>query len=125
MTAELPAFRSRVFLCGADMQPSRIRARWPEARFVAMARADGVIAAGLGLGWYGLGPDVWGILVETGEEQRGTMLPLRLADSTSVTAMTDGDPAGFGSVAEALAQARYWELPTDYRDRLEQSATSV
>ncbi len=123
MTDTQPAFRSRVFLCGADMQPSRIRARWPAARFVAIARADGVIAAGLGLGWYGLGPDVWGILVETGEFQRGTMLPLRLVDGTSVTAMTDGDRAGFGTAAEALAQARYWELPADYRDRLEQAIT--
>lgn len=120
MSTDLPAFRRRVFLCGADMQPGRIRARWPEARFVAIARADGVVAAGLGLGWYGLGPDVWGIVVETGEIQRGTMLPLRLADGTHVTAMTDGDPAGFGSPTEALAQARYWELPADYRDRLEQ-----
>ncbi len=53
------------------------------------------------------------------------MLPLRLIDGTSVTAMTDGDPAGFGSVTEALAQARYWELPANYRDRLEQAATSA
>lgn len=124
MTADVPAFRTRVFLCGADMQPSRIRARWPESRFVAIARADGVISAGLGLGWYGLGPDVWGIIVETGEVQRGSMLPLRLADGTSVTAMTDGDAAGFGSLAEALAQARYWELPAAYRDRLEQAISA-
>ena len=106
------------------MQPSRIRARWPNARFVAMARADGVIAAGLGLGWYGLGPDVWGILVETGEYQRGSMLPLWLADGTSVTAMVVDGPAGFGSPAEALAQANYWELPAAYRERLEQKASS-
>lgn len=119
MTANVPAFRSRVFLCGADMQPSRIRARWPEARFVALAKADGVIAMGLGLGWYGLGPEVWGILVETGEPQVGTMLPLSLADGTSVTAMVSGDPSAFGTVAEALAQARYWELPAAYRDQLE------
>ena len=124
MTADVPAFRFRVFLCGADMQPSRIRARWPQARFVSIARADGVLAAGLGLGWYGLGPEIWGIVVETGEPQRGAMLPLWLADGTSVTAMAVDGPEAFGSVAEALAQARYWELPADYRDRLELAARS-
>lgn len=119
MSVELSAFRSRVFLCGADMQPSRIRARWPEARFVAMARADGVIAAGLGLGWYELGPEVWGIIVEAGEPQEGTMLPVWLRDGSAVTAMVVGDRAEFGTVGEALAQARYWELPAAYRDQLE------
>jgi hypothetical protein len=124
MTVDVPAFRSRVFLCGADMQPSRIRARWSQARFMSIARADGVLAAGLGLGWYGLGPEMWGIIVETGEPQRGAMLPLWLPDGTSVTAMAVDGPEAFGSLAEALAQARYWELPADYRDRLELAAGS-
>ena len=119
MTADVPAFRSRVFLWGADMQPSRIRARWPRARFVSLARADGVIAAGVGLGWYGLGPEVWGIIVETGEPQEGAMVPLWLRDGSTATAMAVGDRAEFGTVDEALAQARYWELPAAYRERLE------
>jgi len=119
MTGDVPAFRSKVFLCGADMQPSRIRARWPRARFVSLARADGVIAAGMGLGWYGLGPEVWGIVVETGELQEGWMLPLWLRDGSEATAMVVGDRAAFGTVSEALAQALYWELPAAYRERLQ------
>lgn len=124
-TAANPAFRSRVFLCGADMQPSRIREVWPTSRFISIAKADGVISMGMGLGWYALGPDVWGIMVETGEVQKGTMLPLTLPDGSDVTAMMLGDPTAFGTLSEALAQARYWELPAEYRDRLEVAANKV
>ena len=125
MTDEVPTFRSQVFLWGADMQPSRIRARWPQARFVSLARADGVIAAGVGLGWYELGPEVWGIVVETGEPQEGAMLPLWLPDGSAMTAMVVGDRSAFGTLPEALAQAHYWELPAAYRERLQEAIITL
>lgn len=124
-SSDIPAFRTRVFLAGASMRPSAIRARWPHARLVSIARADGVIAMGLGLGGYELGPELWGIVVETGEVQRGTMLPLWLPDGSSITAMSPGGPEEFGTVADALAQARYWELPASYRERLEAVAAAL
>ena len=39
-----PPFKSRVFLCGADMHPTAIRRRWPEARFLAIGWVDGINA---------------------------------------------------------------------------------
>lgn len=113
------AFRSRVFLAGADMNPVSIRQRWPDSRFVAIARADGVLAAGVGLGWYGLGPDIWGVVVETGEDQRGTFVPVSHRDGTNGTAMIVGSAETFGTLPEVLAQAHYWELPAAYRESLQ------
>lgn len=118
MTDPFP-FRSRVFLCGADMRPSAIRRRWPAARFVALARAGGFLTRGIGLPSDAFGPEVWGIVVETGERQRGTPLPVTLRDGTETTAMIVGDPSEIGSPDEILAQARYWELPEAYRERIE------
>lgn len=118
MSDALP-FRSRVFLCGANMRPGAIRARWPAARFVALAQAGGFLTQWIGLPADAFGPNVWGIVVETGEWQRGTILPLTLRDGTESTAMVVGDPAEVGTPAEILAQARYWELPEAYRDRIE------
>lgn len=113
------AFRSRVFLAGADMNPVSIRQRWPDARFVGIARADGVLAAGVGLGWYGLGPDIWGVVVETGEEQRGTFVPVSFRDGTAATAMIVGGAENMGTLPDVLAQAHYWELPATYRETLQ------
>jgi hypothetical protein len=101
------------------MNPVTIRQRWPEARFVGIARADGVLAAGMGLGWYGLGPDIWGIVVETGAEQQGTMVPVTLRDGTNGTAVIVGGVEQVGTLPDVLAQAHYWELPAVYREQLQ------
>jgi len=114
-----PAFRRRVFLYGANMNPQWIRQRWPAGRFVAIARAGGFLTRGAGLPANAFGPDLWGIVVDTGEEQRGMPVPLTLRDGTEATAMLAGDPADLGTLAEVLAEARYWELPAAYRDRIE------
>lgn len=120
MTDSSPApFRSRAFLCGKDMQPSAIRARWPEARFVALARTSGWLTRGLGLPINAFGPEIWGIVVDTGEVQDGTFLPVTLRDGTETTAMAVGDPSDTGTPEEMLAGARYWELPEAYRERIE------
>ncbi len=101
------------------MDPITIRQRWPEARFAGIAKADGIITGALGLPSYAFGPDVWGIVVDTGSEQSGAMIPLTLRDGTSTTAMGTADAARFGTLKDALAQALYWELPAAYREQLQ------
>ncbi|MBA2470576.1 MAG: hypothetical protein H0V37_14315 [Chloroflexia bacterium] len=118
-TPVAPAFKSRVFLWGADMNPTAIRARWPRSRFVAIACATGILSRSAGLRPNAFGPEIWGIMVETGEDQRGTLVPLTLAHGASATAMVVDAPGGFGTPAGILAEARYWELPQAYRDRIE------
>jgi hypothetical protein len=118
-TETSPAFRRQVFLCGADMDPISIRQRWPEARFTGIARVDGIITGALGLPPYAFGPDVWGIVVDTGAEQPGAMIPLTLRDGSSATAMGTADASRFGTLKDALAQALYWELPAAYREQLQ------
>ncbi len=120
MTADAtPAYRNHVFLCGANMNPVSIRARWLDSRFVAIARANGVLTEGIGLPRNAFGPDLWGIMVDTGELQRGVYLPITLRDGTGTTAMLVDEASAVGSPAEILAQARYWELPEGYRDQVE------
>jgi len=118
-TPASPAFTSRLFLWGADMNPSAIRSRWQGSRFIAIARASGLLTRGVGLPPDAFGPELWGIIVETGTEQRGMPLPLTLSDGTSTTAMLAGAPADLGELTEILAEANYWELPQAYRDRIQ------
>lgn len=118
-TPAVPPFKSRVFLWGADMNPGTIRSRWATSRFVAIARAPGLLTRGSGLPAEAFGPEIWGIVVETGIEQQGTPLPLTLADGTPGTAMLAGEPGSLGTPLEILAEANYWELPQAYRDRIQ------
>lgn len=110
-----------LFLHGAEMQPERVRAAWPEARFVARGRFQprplGALSPPVGAQY-----ETWGIIVEapdgsmTGEE-RGVLTD----DGRTITAIApppdDADPAA------VLAAARYWELSPPYVRRLAQLAT--
>ncbi|MDQ3653561.1 MAG: hypothetical protein M3457_00595 [Chloroflexota bacterium] len=118
-TPAAPAFKSRVFLWGADMNPTTIRSRWPNGRFVAIARAAGRLTRTAGMPKEAFGPEIWGIIVETRVEQQGTPLPLTLPDGVSATAMLAGEPGSLGTPADILAEANYWELPQTYRDRIQ------
>lgn len=118
-THAAPAFKSRVFLWGADMNPTTIRSRWPGGRFVTVARATGHLTRGAGMAANAFGPEIWGVVVETGEEQQGVPLPLTLPDGASATAMLTDDSGSLGAPAEILAEANYWELPQAYRDRIQ------
>jgi hypothetical protein len=117
-TLAVPGFKTRIFLFRSDMNPTIVLTRWPCSRFIAVAHADGMITQGMGLGAYAFGRDVWGIIVETGAEQRGAAVPLTLRDGSPSTAMLVAGPSDGASVAKTLVEANYWELPQAYRDRI-------
>jgi len=101
-----------LFLSGAEMAPERVRATWPEARFVARARLEPQA---------GDEAETWGILITTPEEQPAGNLRQAAADdgrtfSVSVPPADDADPLA------VLAAARYWELPPAYVRRLADAA---
>ena len=96
------------FLCGADMEPSAVRAANPGGRFVARAclpPADGTPPEG-----------VWGILIEVpgevGAGDAGPALRVTADDGRAFTASRAATPGG--DPAALLAAARYWELPPAY-----------
>lgn len=92
------------FLCGADMDPTALRAARPGATFLARARLAGTAE-----------PGVWGLLIETPLSETDEALPLRpvLADDgRAFEARADEVP--LGDPAAVLAAARYWELPPAY-----------
>jgi hypothetical protein len=120
-----PSFTRVAFLCGEDMHPSAIRQRWPGARFLGIGWVNGVLSSGIGLEPDALGPRIWGILVDTGAPLEGMFVPVTRRDGTPATAVVSGEPAVVGSLAGMLAQARYWELPRDYRDRVEAAASEA
>jgi hypothetical protein len=108
-----------LFLSGAEMEPTAIRTAYPEARFVARARiaADGAaVSPAFAAEVEG---EVWGILVQ---------VPGSIPATASREAFTDdgrpfpaalvGEALVGGEPGEALAAARYWELPPAYVARL-------
>jgi hypothetical protein len=109
------------FFCGADMDPRAIRARdgFATARFVAIGAtgaAPDVMPHALGDG------DIWGIVIRASEHASLADTPrvsVTLRDGATVHAALLTTPDTAGSAAEILAQARYWELPAPYRNRLE------
>jgi hypothetical protein len=109
-----------LFLQGAEMMPERVRAAWPEARFVARARLQprprGPVAAPAGARY-----ETWGIVVAAPDapfpgEARGALTDDGRALAVVVPPADDADPAA------VLAAARYWELPPDYVRRLARAA---
>jgi hypothetical protein len=105
-----------LFLSGAEMQPERVRAAWPEARFVARGRLQprplGAVVVPAGARY-----ETWGILIETPDapvagDARGAVADDGRTFAVTVTAPDDADPAA------VLAAAQYWELPPPYVRRL-------
>jgi hypothetical protein len=101
-----------LFLSGAEMQPERVQATWPEARFVARGRLQprpvGAVAPPTGTRY-----ETWGIVIDTPEALVTGDARSAVSDDGRVFAVTipppdDADPAA------VLAAARYWELPPPY-----------
>ncbi len=85
---------------------------------------NGILSRGIGLAPNALGSHIWGILVDTGEPLDGMYVPVTQRDGAEATAVLTGDGSSIGSLGGMLAQARYWELPRDYRDRIETAIAS-
>ena len=111
-----------MFLSGAEMQPERVRAAWPGARFVARARLQprphGAVPPPRGTRY-----ETWGILIETPDSAPHGEGRTAVADdgrniAAIVPAPDDSDPAA------VLAAARYWELPPEYVRRLARAASA-
>jgi hypothetical protein len=114
-----------LFLSGADMDPTSVRASLPGAHFLARARvsadtneiadpfASHLVADGSPA-------EVWGILIAqpgendaTGESRQATTDDGRLFDVT-----LSGRQLASGKPDEVVSAARYWELPPRYVGRL-------
>lgn len=111
-----------MFLSGAEMEPERVRAAWPGARFVARARLQprprGAVPPPRGTRY-----ETWGILIDTPTHAQNGETRTAVADdgrifAAIVPAPDDADPAA------VLAAARYWELPPDYVRRLARAASA-
>ncbi len=111
-----------VFLSGAEMQPERVRATWPEARFMARGRLEprpiGAVVAPIGAQY-----ETWGIIVEIPPsavegEERGAISDDGRPFTVMVLSPEDRDAAA------VLAAARYWELPPVYVRRLLRTAAA-
>ncbi len=96
------------FLCGADMDPTAVRAADPGARFVARAclppPGDAPPAG------------VWGILLETpadgADTEAGATRRVVTDDGRPFAAVGEAEPSG--DPAAVIAAARYWELLPAY-----------
>ncbi len=111
-----------LFLSGAEMQPERVRASWPEARFVARGRLE-PRPLGASMAPSGTRYEIWGIVIETPDapaagESRSAVTDDGRAFAVVVPAPDDADPAA------VLAAARYWELPPAYVRRLARVANA-
>lgn len=109
--------RVLLFLCGADMHPSAIRARYPAARFVEVAHCAAPLP-----GLSALAPlneeGVWGIVVRVPETAADAAeVAVTLQDGQLTTATLATQPADVADTAAVVAAVRYWELPPTYRAR--------
>ena len=114
------------FLFGADMGPGKIR-RNPltsTSRFVDIGSISAASVAGLSLP----SPDVeeiWGVVVTLPRADSTLSFPktsvtLRSGKVVDATVLTDA--ASFGTVADVISEAYYWELPRAWREALEGKA---
>lgn len=118
------------FICGADMNPIVIEGRegFSTSRFVAIASADATVGKDAGLpGGLGEG-EIWGIALRVpsaGTAPQGIQrepVSITLQDGTRANAVLMTNPTTVGTPEAILKEAHYWELPGEYRTRLEAAA---
>ena len=118
------------FLCGADMNPTVIEGRegFSSSRFVAIASADASVGKEAGLpAELGEG-EVWGIALRIAsagtapQAIRRAPASITLQDGSQVDAVLMTNPTTVGTPEAILKEAHYWELPAEYRSRLESAA---
>lgn len=108
-----------LFLQGAEMHPSRIRAAWPDAQFVARAQMSPRPQGGV---FPASNPAyaAWGIVIDAPAGVAGEPRQVTTDEGQSVRVVVlapdDADPKA------VLAAAKYWELPPPYVRRLAYAA---
>jgi hypothetical protein len=110
---------THLFLSGAEMEPTAVRTAYPGARFVARARiaVDGATVAPAFAAH--LDGEVWGILIRVPDAVTAPVHRTATTDDgQSIEAALVGDTLIDGDPNDALAAARYWELPPPYVARL-------
>lgn len=111
--------RPFVFLCGADMDPTAVRARFPDARFVDVAHCAGPLPGLTAMDDLADG-GVWGILVRAsaaGMGDEAVEIAVTLPDGEQALARLATRPADVADAGAVAAAVRYWELPPAYRMR--------
>ena len=106
-----------LFYSGEGMTPEGIRAEHPDALFIArgsvqvdqtqIAEPFAPVVDGI----------VWGIAVEIGGQRTGDGLTVTLDDGRQLEAVA-AEPLLGGDPATVLANARYWESPPAFVDRI-------
>jgi hypothetical protein len=106
-----------LFYTGEGMTPEGIRAAYPEARYIARGSVRvetsrvpepfATVIEGA----------VWGIAVEIDGDADGRELTVTLDDGRQLEAVV-AEPLLGGDPAVVLANARYWESPPAFVDRI-------
>lgn len=98
------------FVCGADMEPGAIRARFGAARFTGI----GSIAVGDFSDFAVDGDRIWGLIIEGIDVQDGATIEIQRRDGSVVAGVLASSPDDVADRSAIVAQARYWELPAVY-----------
>jgi hypothetical protein len=125
MTRSMTESAVCLFLSGADMDPTKVRAAYPAAHFVARARVSArseeiALPFAVQLGADGARAEVWGILIEQpgGNGASGELRQATTDDGRAFEAVLAGAQRASGQPADVVAAARYWELPPAYVGKL-------
>jgi hypothetical protein len=110
-----------LFLSGADMDPTKVRAAYPAAHFVARAWVNAEtqeIASPFASQFASNGAkaEVWGILIAqpNGRQASGIRRQAVTDDGRPFQVIVVGEQRVSGQPAAVVAAARYWELPPRY-----------
>lgn len=109
------------FLCGADMEPGRIRRHPPTSasRFVDIGSVSAASLAHLDLPLPDV-EEVWGVVVTLPDAapdlHRVSVTLRRTEDVVQAAVLTDAQ--SFGALDVVLVEAYYWELPRAWREAL-------
>jgi hypothetical protein len=106
-----------LFYSGEGMTPEGIRAEYPEARFIARGSVQAEPAQIAEEFASAADATVWGIAVEIDGERVGQSLMVTLDDGRQLEAVV-AEPLLGGDPATVLANARYWESPPAFVDRI-------
>lgn len=112
-----------LFFSGEGMTPESIRAAYPKATFIARGHVRVEPEAVAEPFRAAIDGQVWGIAVAVALEIDGAALIVTLDDGRQIDAVL-AEPLLSGDPALVLANARYWESPPAFVDRIK-TAVSI